>query len=133
MAELAYATDLKSVPFGVEGSSPSARTNITQENRAQVMAFVADSIAVKALAVIDLSLRQDQLMRRSEAASWPAGQNKLSTEQLGSWRNTVFSHVNQGTGAMVLGLDWLRWQIKCLGSAFVMPRGRHHRRDWRER
>ena len=39
------------------------------------MAFEADSIAVKALAVIDLSLRQDQLMRRSEAASWPAKTN----------------------------------------------------------
>lgn len=70
MAELAYATDLKSVPFGVEGSSPSARTNIIKENRAQLMASEPESIAVKTLLFVDLSLRQDRYMRRSEAASW---------------------------------------------------------------
>ena len=71
VAELAYATDLKSVPFEVEGSSPSARTNIIKENMAQLMASESDSIAVRALSVIYLSLRQDRLIRLSEAASWP--------------------------------------------------------------
>jgi len=40
---------------------------------AQLMASESESIAVKALSVIDLSLKQDRLIRLSEAASWPAG------------------------------------------------------------
>lgn len=76
MAELAYATDLKSVPFGVEGSSPSARTNIIKENTAQLMASEPDSIAVKALQAVDLSLRQGRHMGSlKQLAGWAAKTN----------------------------------------------------------